>query len=193
MASSHRGSYFGVASYQGKIYTEIAAPPLLAALPFDTSLPEPLWDMSFAPGKRAPRDGIYEMVSFDGHIVGGLQLFIKGEASQPEDFVEFGPDAGDEDCRDFLWRLLWEDTRYQGGRIPEEEALYPMPDGAVEAPAPAPRRLRSEGGQPCPQEGWWFTPAKLDSRRHFHQGEVMPVFTTDYGATLWQWDERQDA
>ena len=52
-------------------------------------------------------------------------------------------------------------------------------------------RLRCEAGEPCPREGWWFTPAKADSRRHFMQGEVMPAFTTDYGATVWQWDELQ--
>ena len=51
--------------------------------------------------------------------------------------------------------------------------------------------LRVEAGQPCPREGWWLTPAKADSRRHFLQGEVMPAFTTDYGATIWQWDEHQ--
>jgi hypothetical protein len=52
-------------------------------------------------------------------------------------------------------------------------------------------RLRCEASEPCPREGWWFTPAKADSRRHFMQGEVMPAFTTDYGATVWQWDELQ--
>ncbi|MED5618020.1 hypothetical protein [Ideonella sp. BN130291] len=52
-------------------------------------------------------------------------------------------------------------------------------------------RLRCAAGQPCPREGWWFTPSKANSRRPFHQGEVMPAFTTDYGATHWQWDEHQ--
>ena len=52
-------------------------------------------------------------------------------------------------------------------------------------------RLHCEAGQPCPHEGWWFTPAKADSRRFFKQGEVMPAFSTDYGSTIWQWDERQ--
>ena len=51
--------------------------------------------------------------------------------------------------------------------------------------------LRCEAGQPCPREGWWFTPAKANSRRHFQQGQVMPAFSTDYGTTIWQWDERQ--
>ena len=52
-------------------------------------------------------------------------------------------------------------------------------------------RLRVEGGQQCPRDGWWFTPAKAGSRRHFQQGEVMPAFSTDYGTTIWQWDEQQ--
>lgn len=52
-------------------------------------------------------------------------------------------------------------------------------------------RLRCEAGQPCPREGFWFTPAKADSRRRFAQGQTMPAFSTDFGATIWQWDERQ--
>lgn len=47
------------------------------------------------------------------------------------------------------------------------------------------------GGQPCPREGWWFTPARANSRRHFKAGEVMPDFKSDYGATIWQWDGQE--
>jgi len=53
-------------------------------------------------------------------------------------------------------------------------------------------RLRCEAGQPCPQEGWWLTPAKIRSRRLFKAGEVMPSVSGDYGVTIWQWDDRQD-
>jgi hypothetical protein len=52
-------------------------------------------------------------------------------------------------------------------------------------------RLRVEAGQPCPREGWWLTPAKTNSRREFKAGEVMPDVGGDYGATIWQWDEKQ--
>ena len=52
-------------------------------------------------------------------------------------------------------------------------------------------RLRVVAGEPCPRAGYWFTPAKLDSRRHFKLGEVMPDTKSDYGTTIWQWDERQ--
>jgi hypothetical protein len=62
-------------------------------------------------------------------------------------------------------------------------------DEPDEAQADAPRRC--EAGQPCPREGWWFTPAKAHSRRHFKVGEVMPDFRSDWGQVIWQWDERQ--
>lgn len=51
---------------------------------------------------------------------------------------------------------------------------------------------RIEGGQPCPQTGYWETPAKLHSRRHFEQGDSMPVFDdAPYGETIWQWSVEQ--
>jgi Domain of unknown function (DUF1911) len=52
-------------------------------------------------------------------------------------------------------------------------------------------RLRVEAGQPCPREGFWLTPAKTNSRRLFKAGEVMPDVGGDYGATIWQWDDKQ--
>ncbi len=48
--------------------------------------------------------------------------------------------------------------------------------------------LRIVGGQACPQEGKWFSPAKADSLRHFRVGEIMPSFdASEYGLTIWQW------
>jgi hypothetical protein len=64
-----------------------------------------------------------------------------------------------------------------------------VPGGAGAAAAPT--RLRVEAGQPCPREGLWVTPAKTNSRRLFKAGEVMPDVGGDYGATIWQWDEKQ--
>lgn len=52
--------------------------------------------------------------------------------------------------------------------------------------------LRVQGGQPCPQTGYWFTPAKSDSRRHFNISDLMPVFEDSaYGTTIWQWSQDQ--
>ena len=53
--------------------------------------------------------------------------------------------------------------------------------------APDKLRLRCEGGEPCPKGGHWETPAKVDSRRSFQAGEIMPSIDSDYGQTIWQW------
>jgi Protein of unknown function (DUF3396) len=45
--------------------------------------------------------------------------------------------------------------------------------------------------RPCPRTGWWLTPAGGGTRQHFEQGQIMPAVGGDYGATIWQWDERQ--
>ncbi|WP_284334499.1 type VI immunity family protein [Comamonas sp. NoAH] len=56
----------------------------------------------------------------------------------------------------------------------------------------APDRIPS--GQPCPQTGWWYTPAQNHSRRYFKAGELMPVVEgSSYGETYWIWDPKQDA
>jgi hypothetical protein len=52
-------------------------------------------------------------------------------------------------------------------------------------------RLRVIAGNPCPQAGFWCTPAKLDSRKRFAVGDNMPSVGGDYGITIWQWDEDQ--
>ncbi|MGR6740009.1 type VI immunity family protein [Pseudomonas chlororaphis] len=47
---------------------------------------------------------------------------------------------------------------------------------------------RLEAGQTCSVAGYWFAPAKTDSRRYFNQGETMPSFTgSNWGDTLWYW------
>lgn len=52
-------------------------------------------------------------------------------------------------------------------------------------------RVRVEAGKTCPRAGYYFTPAKTDSRRLFQQGEVMPDFQFKGWETIWQWDQDQ--
>lgn len=49
-------------------------------------------------------------------------------------------------------------------------------------------RQHVPGGGACPEAGYYFTPARRESRRYFAVGEVMPDFKSDYGETFWQWD-----
>jgi hypothetical protein len=51
---------------------------------------------------------------------------------------------------------------------------------------------RIAGGTTCPETGYWMTPAKLDSRRYFQAGDIMPTYAQSaYGATIWQWSQAQ--
>lgn len=55
------------------------------------------------------------------------------------------------------------------------------------------RRPNVPAGAPCPEAGWWFTPAKANSRQYFKQGASMPSVGGDYGLTFWQWSPDQSA
>lgn len=55
------------------------------------------------------------------------------------------------------------------------------------------RRSNVSAGSPCPEAGWWFTPAQAGSRRYFKAGENMPSVGGDYGLTFWQWSPDQSA
>jgi hypothetical protein len=48
--------------------------------------------------------------------------------------------------------------------------------------------IRVAAGMACPEPGYYFTPAKENSRRFFAAGEVMPNVVGDYGVTIWQKD-----
>ncbi|GAA5185807.1 hypothetical protein GCM10025771_42600 [Niveibacterium umoris] len=82
----------------------------------------------------------------------------------------------DSDPNDCDWIL---DEQYTG------PIFWPSEFDPVPAANPV---LRCPGGEPCPQAGWWSTPAKADSRRHFVLGEVMPSLKSDYGYTIWQFE-----
>ena len=42
------------------------------------------------------------------------------------------------------------------------------------------------------EEGFYFAPAALESRRFFSRGEMAPSLNSSYGKTFWQWDENQE-
>jgi hypothetical protein len=51
--------------------------------------------------------------------------------------------------------------------------------------------MRVAAGRPCPETGFYFTPARADSRKLFKEGDVMPNVGADYGTTIWQRDLNQ--
>lgn len=48
------------------------------------------------------------------------------------------------------------------------------------------KHVRVVGGEVCPEDGFYMTPAKLDSYRHFKAGEIMPDFANPNWMTIWQ-------
>lgn len=89
------------------------------------------------------------------------------------------------------WRLVWEDTRYQDGIVPDEEQDYLRINPITAVEIAAPEHIRAAANTPCPVSGFYFTPAQANSRRQFKQGDIMPSIGNDYGLTIWQWDETQ--
>src|SRR5574343_376142 len=59
-----------------------------------------------------------------------------------------------------------------------------FPDGGMTATTS--KRPNVAAGAPCPESGWWFTPAKANSRQYFEQGASMLSVGGDYGLTFWQ-------
>ena len=106
-----------------------------------------------------------------------LAFAVKGRPMQPAyEIVEMkamadGLEYPTTKARDTTWYAV----------VPQEAILS----------SPTHSRRNVPGGQPCPREGWWSTPAQVDSRRYFKQGEVMPRFQSDYGDTIWYWEHTQ--
>lgn len=127
-------------------------------------------------GGKVPKSGIY-LPAVDDSCA---QLLIAGyEAAQAN--IGFDPATGHRlREEDTVWTLV-ERIADSGGGIPGQES------------AADPRRDRIEGGQPCPRDGWWVTPAQMASRRYIKAGTLMPDFgpSADYGHTIWQWDADQ--
>ena len=53
--------------------------------------------------------------------------------------------------------------------------------------------ISCDGGQSCPREGYWWTPAKPGAGRAFKKGEIMPSYQSEYGVTIWQWSPDQSS
>jgi hypothetical protein len=128
-------------------------------------------------GDKVPRSGVYLPSAEHGCAQFLIQGYKAWHVSVPNRFTT-PDDHGDTELTT-AWTLV-ERVSDTGGGDPSDAD-----------PGRAGIRLRCEAGQPCPREGWWFTPASVNSRRHFKAGELMPDLKSDWGATIWQWDEQQ--
>ncbi len=72
--------------------------------------------------------------------------------------------------------------------IPGEFEAVDLPSQVFDKPK---QTLRLAGGETCKVAGFYFSPARENSRRYFRTGEALPVFDAHYGETIWQWDQDQ--
>lgn len=87
--------------------------------------------------------------------------------------------------------ISWLNRYDEDSTFPSEEVRIP-PEIPQLRSAMVITEKRVEAGKPCPNTGYWFTPANANSRAHFERGDTMPDFPdNDWGMTIWQWDESQ--
>ena len=83
-------------------------------------------------------------------------------------------------------------TMVTGVPVPSMESVAKAEALKQAQTAPPEPVLRKAAGELCPQSGWWFTPAQLNSRRYFQQGTPFPAIgDSNFGTTFWQWSPDQ--
>ncbi|TPG55432.1 Imm72 family immunity protein [Ewingella americana] len=155
------------------------------------SLPRPVFPPNLAPvpnerkkiistGYVVPCDGIWEpgRLSFDfkwkvipvgiGEFVnnGCFNYLIKGTKAPLINVFE----NGEMEKKSVEWRLIWEDTRYCDGIIPDESEYF-----LDDAPG---KRITCQSGERCPHSGHWATIA--GGHQQFidiQEGALMPEAT----------------
>ncbi len=83
-------------------------------------------------------------------------------------------------------------TMVTGVPVPSMESVAKAEALKQAQTAPPEPVLRKAAGELCPQSGWWFTPAQVNSRRYFQQGTPFPTIgDSNFGTTFWQWSPDQ--
>ncbi len=173
---------------------------------FPSDLPEvpPSTHQTVESGETVPIDGIWEpewampgsssgflarltnpAASETGRLEKGCMNYLLADTMAPP-----YQDSLESKAIPVRWRLIWEDTRYRDGTIPEEEAQYCAPPAPVPS-APPDGKLRAQPGEVVPKTGDWWSPAFQGANqvRHFEQGERFPAIeTTNYGVVIWYYD-----
>lgn len=131
------------------------------------SVPVPEKEVLIRTGETVPVFGIYEPQVKDGcmnYLLGGIPA------------PTLRTDSGDN--LSVIWRLLWEDTRYQDGEIPSEESQYfSLENKSAEQTTSATNNLISiPTGKICPKTGTWAVMDNLNGSLIIKQGETMPQY-----------------
>jgi hypothetical protein len=132
-------------------------------------------------GEKVPQNGVYlpdAANSCAEFLIEGCKAWEANVMNHPEN-----PDDRSFSSQPTIWTLVERIADSGGGT-----GCLPQGDSAN-----GKRRPNVPANTPCPEAGWWFTPAQGNSRRYFKQDEVMPSVGGDYGDTYWQWSPDQSA
>ncbi|WP_082874694.1 type VI immunity family protein [Burkholderia sp. MSMB1589WGS] len=134
------------------------------------------------PRLGAPEEGLPEPYVFVNSV---LRVLRDPKPDALHTYIPDLPSADTKNARKWVARFDLPDAP----PIAEPPTIVPPPVNRE------PARQSVRGGNPCPEAGWWHTPAKAGSRRYFEVGEIMPVIEgSSWGTTNWHWSpsEKQD-
>lgn len=132
------------------------------------------------PRLGAPEEGLPEPYVFVNSV---LRVLRPPKPDALHSYIPDLPSADTKNARAWVARFDLPDAP----PIPEPPKIVPQPTKRGRA------RHNVPGGSPCPEAGWWQTPAKVGSRRYFKAGEIMPVIEgSAWGATNWHWSPGED-
>ncbi|KVN85725.1 type VI immunity family protein [Burkholderia ubonensis] len=131
------------------------------------------------PRLGAPEEGLPEPYVFVNSV---LRVLRDPKPDALHTYIPDLPSADVKNARKWVARFDLPDAP----PIPEPPTIVPPPVNRE------PVRQSVRGGNPCPEAGWWHTPAKAGSRRYFEAGEIMPVIEgSSWGTTNWHWSPSQ--
>ncbi|CBJ40354.1 conserved hypothethical protein (plasmid) [Ralstonia solanacearum CMR15] len=156
-------------------------------------VPDPKDATLIRSGKRIPCSGIWEPVDAPKprvfsllrnneppkgpFLIIGTMSYLHGGSDAPN-MAAFAEEHG----LPATWRLIWRDTRYEDGTIPEEERDYVFlkPEPAKEEARPVTSAAHdsliwAESGQHAPQAGLWLAEHDLQASVTLQAGEVLPL------------------
>jgi hypothetical protein len=147
--------------FMARLDQEVPFPALFPDVPI------PIEEVVVRTGQPVPRFGVYEPLVQDGC----MNYLLEGApAPQARNRGAIIRPAG--------WRLIWEDTRYLDGSIPDEENAYFRPTESPKAPQsihvddePV---VSLQSGQRTSKPGFWVVAHRMDIRQKFQIGETLP-------------------
>ncbi|WP_233272868.1 Imm72 family immunity protein [Paraburkholderia acidisoli] len=156
------------------------------AFPHDLpEMPEPR-GLMVRSGEEVPCDGIWEPMLIESarltHALplnvevmrnGGCFNYFVAQTLAPN-LSQLSDDQWDVVPVPTHWRLLWEDTRYKDGTIPDESSYFLASRRENPLREPVSTRTEVRTGELCPASGEWHTEEFGGKTVKMEEGQVMP-------------------